>query len=280
VSGATDRAHYRRAGLASDILAALAHDPAGEPLATKRLAALDQFHVGGAAATRRLADRAALVAGERVLDLGSGLGGPARLLAEAYGARVTGLDFSADFCEAAMHLNALTGLGDRVAIVCGDARRLPFADGSFDVVWTEHVAMNISDRAGLYGECMRVLRPGGRLALYDIVRMEGSTSADLKYPVPWARAAATSHLMSAVELFAELHAVGLRECERFDETGDARSWLQHVTQPQPNAAPLPKATLRLVMGPDFPAMIANLRDNFIAGRVGAVQAIYEKPRAA
>ena len=275
MSGAAAHRHYRRPGLVGDILAALALAPSDAPLDPATLAALDHFHVGGAAATRRLAGHARLAPGEHVLDLGSGLGGPARLLAGVFGARVTGLDLSADFCAAAACLGRMTGLDGRVAIVCGDAVRLPFGDGVFDVVWTEHTAMNIAGRAALYAECARVLRPGGRLALYDIVRAGGGPD-ELRYPVPWARGPEASHLLTAAELRATLRAAGLAERVWIDESAGARDWLVAATQPRPGAAATPKATLRLVMGPDFPQMIANLRDNFVAGRTGAVQAVFAK----
>ena len=137
------------------------------------LAPLDQFHVRGLGATRELAEALGIDAGAHVLDVGCGLGGPARLLAATYGCQVTGIDLSQPFIDAARMLTERSGLADRVTFLQADALDLPFADAFFDHVWTQHVGMNIADRAGLYAAIYRLLKPGGRLAIYDVVAGDG-----------------------------------------------------------------------------------------------------------
>src|SRR5262249_33659765 len=158
------------------------------PLTVAQLAPLDQFHVRGILATQELAASVGLAPASRVLDLGSGIGGPARYLAATFGCRVTGLDLSPGFVDAATYLTDPCGLSDRVTFEGGDAVHPPFADAAFDAVFLQHVAMNVADRAALYAEVRRLLAPAGRFATYDLVLRDG----DVVYPLPWARDASTS----------------------------------------------------------------------------------------
>jgi len=256
--------HYGGADVADRVLASL------DPAKIDRLAALDQFHVGGAAASRRLAECAELREGLTILDLGSGLGGPARLLAGEFGVDVTGIDLTPGFCRIAQELSVHAGFTEATRFCAANALVLPFADDSFDAVWTEHVAMNIGDRDALYRELLRVTRPGGVLALYDMVA--GRNVASLLYPVPWASDASQSHLIDAGALRRVVTEAGWTERHFHDESAAALDWLANARPPKGVDGP----TLRDVMGPDFPRMIANLRENFEAGRLEAIQAIFEK----
>jgi SAM-dependent methyltransferase len=260
--------HYGGDDVAGRVLSSL------DPARIDQLAALDQFHVGGAAASRRLAERAGLRSGLRdgleVLDLGSGLGGPARLLAGEFGADVTGIDLTPGFCRIAQEVSMHSDCADATRFCAANAVSLPFAGDSFDAIWTEHVAMNIGDRNALYRELLRVTRPGGVLALYDVVA--GPNVASLVYPVPWASDPADSHLIDADALRRVVTEVGWVERHFHDESTAARGWLDGARPPKGIDGP----TLRDVMGPDFPQMITNLRENFAAGRLEAVQAVFEK----
>ena len=122
-----------------------------------------------ASRARALAEAAAITSTDEVLDVGCGIGGPARFLATKFGCKVTGIDLTPEFIDVARDLNARVGLGDTIDLRVADALDLPFPDASFDVVWTQHVSMNIADKPGLYAELGRVLRPGGRLAFFDVV---------------------------------------------------------------------------------------------------------------
>ena len=141
------------------------------------LAPLDEFHALGRAATLALAELSGLTATDRVLDVGAGIGGPARFLAARYGARVTALDATQRFCAVAELLTRGAGLADRVQVVHGDARRMPFADGEFDLVWTQAMMQNVAEKGQLIAELVRVLAPGGRLALFELVAGPGGASS-------------------------------------------------------------------------------------------------------
>jgi sarcosine/dimethylglycine N-methyltransferase len=168
------RDHYRAIGLTERLKRALtALGPEDQRLTPQQLAALDQFHTRGLAATVELAKLAGITGETSVLDVGSGVGGPARFLAATYGCQVTGVDLSEPFVDAARYLTERTGQSGQVSFETASALELPFDDGRFDVVLLQHVAMNLADRAGLYREIWRVLKSGGRFATFDVVLMSG-----------------------------------------------------------------------------------------------------------
>jgi ubiquinone/menaquinone biosynthesis C-methylase UbiE len=121
--------------------------------------------------------------GERIIDIGGGIGGPARWIAFHFGCHVTSLDLTPEFCRAAEELNHATGLSHRVRIVEGSATDLAFPDGVFDRAYSENVAMNIADKPRLYAEAFRVLRPAGVLAFSNYC---AGPRGRPRYPVPWA----------------------------------------------------------------------------------------------
>src|SRR5689334_10536017 len=196
-------AHYGSGRLADRIEAALQAAGSATTPTPDDLAPLDQFHSGGMHTTKELAERLKPKAGEKVIDVGGGIGGPARTLATLYGCSVTVLDLTEAFCEAGAALTALTGLSDRVSFSHGDALDLPFPDASFDVAWTQHATMNVEDKERLYAEAHRVLRPGGRLSFHEV--MAGPVQP-IHFPVPWAREPAMSFLRPAAEVRSVLAA--------------------------------------------------------------------------
>lgn len=260
------RAHYNPAGLTGRIQAALtALAPGDQPLTITQLAPLDQFHTRGMQATVELAAAAVIKQDTRVLDLGCGIGGPARYIAQTFGCRVTGLDLSPAFIEAAAYLTARCGLSERVAFQAGNALQLPYADGSFDAVFLQHVVMNIEDREGLYAEVRRVLAPQGRLATYDLVLRAGG----LVYPVPWARDGSTSFLLSEDATRAALEKSGFRSELWRDDTTLVLEWINSSSQSPPPGGLSPG----LAMGEDFPVLLGNVGRNLREGRIGVLSAV-------
>ena len=265
--------HYARADLGDAILAAL--EKAGKDmtrLSPEDLAPIDQFHIRGRTATLELARTAGLDATKRVLDVGSGVGGTSRCLAQEFGCRVTGIDLTDEYCRAAAMLSAKTGLARLVDFRQGDATELSFDDQTFDVVWTEHVAMNIPDKARLYKEMHRVLKPGGTLAIYDV--LAGPTSPVL-FPVPWARTPDTSFLVSPNELRQLLGEAGFTVADWSDTTDAARAWFVSLAEKiQKNG--FPQLGFHVLLGADFQAMAQNQGRNLQEGRIVLAQIVARK----
>ena len=262
------RNHYRATGLTERLKAALmVFGQEDRRLTPQQLATLDQFHTRGLAATTELGKLAGIGAAMSVLDVGSGIGGPARFLAAAHGCRVTGIDLSEPFVEAARYLTERTGQTGQVSFLTGSALALPFEDGQFDAVMLQHVAMNVADRAGLYREIRRVLKSGGRFATFDVV----ANSGEPQYPLPWARTAATSFLLTAAATRAAIEGAGFRALVSRDDTEAAKAWMAELRASGPPPAP----NLGVVMGPDFGELAANLGKNLMQGRLGILTGIFE-----
>jgi len=262
------RDHYRATGLTERLRTALAvFGPEEQRLMPQQLAALDQFHTRGLAATADLAGLAGIAADMSVLDVGSGLGGPARFLAAANGCKVTGIDLSEPFVEAARYLTERTGQGGTVSFQTGSALALPFGDGEFDVVLLQHVAMNIADRPTLYRQIRRVLKPGGKFATFDVVLSGGEPL----YPVPWAKTSAESFLLTARATCEAVERVGFRMLIQQDDTPAAKTWFAGLRA----SGPPPSPNLGVVMGPDFAQLAANLGRSLMEGRLGILTAVFE-----
>jgi ubiquinone/menaquinone biosynthesis C-methylase UbiE len=265
--------HYTRADLGDVILTAL--EKAGKDLnrlTPEDLAPIDQFHIRGRTATLELARAAGLDAAKHVLDVGSGVGGTSRCLAKEFGCRVTGIDLTDEYCRAAAMLSAKTDLAHLVDFRQGDATKLPFDDQAFDVVWTEHVAMNIPDKTRLYKEMHRVLKPGGTLAIYDVL---AGPSGPVVFPVPWARTPETSFLVSPNELRKLLEESGFTVADWSDTTEAAREWFVTLAEKIRKEC-FPSLGFHLLLGADFKAMAQNQGRNLQEGRIVLAQIVASK----
>lgn len=263
--------HYSKPGLAAVILAALADS--GKDVTGKELAAIDEFHVRGRTATLELARAAGLKAGMQVLDVGSGLGGPSRCIAREFGCRVTGIDLTGEYCRVATMLAKRTELSHLVSYCHGDALNLPFPDGAFDAVWTQHVAMNIRDKKKFYQELHRVLKPGGTLALYDILAGAGG---HVLFPVPWAHLPGTSFLSTPGQLRELLESSGFIISVWEDTTAVAQDWFTAVAGKTRKPDDLPQLGFHLILGSDFQSMVQNQRRNLEEGRIALAQVVAVK----
>ncbi len=269
--------HYADAGFCARLDAALSAaglDRSG--IAPEDLSQFDQFHTRGRAATLELAEAAGLRADIGVLDIGCGIGGPARTLAAERGCRVTGLDLVADYCRAATRLTGLTGLDHLARFVCGSALAAPFADQSFELIWTQHAAMNIADKKRLYQECARLLIPCGRIALNDIV---AGPAGPPHFPEPWARDPRTSFLESASELRGRLTLAGFHIIYWEDRTAEVAGWTRDVMVKRAGVGAgsgEPALGVHLLLGPEFPRMAANLARSLEERRIGVIMAVAER----
>lgn len=233
-------------------------------LAPADLGALEDFHTLGRIATGQLAELARVTRADHVLDAGAGIGGTARFLAATYGCRVTAVDLTEEYVETARWLNQLTRLDGKITVRQADATRLPFADAAFDVVASQHVQMNVADKAALYAEARRVLVPGGRLAVWDVTAGE---PGEIGFPLPWADQPGRSHLVSAARLRAAIEGAGFAVSHWADLTGDAAALMRAVLS-------RPAAPLGLqAFVPGFAAKAANLTEGLATGRLRVIQAV-------
>ena len=257
--------HYGRPGLGDAILAALRAsglDP--DALAPEDLGPLDHVHHGGLPATLALLRLAALPRRGRVLDVGGGIGGPARTLARALDCHVTVLDLTEEFCRVGADLTRRTGLDDRVVFRHGSALAMPFPEADFDAAWMQNVAMNIADKGRLFAEIARVLRPGGRLAMQDHV---AGPVQPPHYPVPWAQDATLSFLVPAEAERALLAAAGLRVV----------AWQEAAIDPARRGPQALPSLQLLLWGELWPHIVANMGRNMAEGRIGTIWAVTERP---
>lgn len=266
-------AHYTAGDLATAILAGLrasGKDPDHPTI--DDLAPVDQFHLLGKAATLMLARRADLRAGMHVLDIGGGLGGPARTLASVFGCRVTVLDVTEEFCRVGAMLTDRMGMADMVTSRHGDATAIPFPDACFDIAWTQQAAMNIADKGRLYAEIERVLRPQGRYAFQEVV---AGAVQPIHFPVPWASDSTLSFLSSADDMRSGLRAAGFAELIWVDMTEEAVAFArERAAAAAKRQGPLPPLGIHLVQGAEMATKTANSNRNFFEQRTGLAHGVF------
>ena len=230
------------------------------------LAGIDEFHALGRPATMALAELAGVAAGTEVVDVGAGLGGPARFLAARLGARVVAVEPTERFRDACAELNRRTGLADVIRTLDGSATDLPVPDASMDVAWMQAVAISVPDKRAMANELRRVLRPGGRLAFFDSFARDGR---DLHFPLPWADGPEASFVVSAAELRSVFEAAGFEPVIWNEQEGALAEIAQRSFTPTVDPARVGLARLM----PDFEERMGNVGRNIGEGRLGLLQAI-------
>jgi ubiquinone/menaquinone biosynthesis C-methylase UbiE len=252
---ATVAGHYGRGQLEELILDAVVRegkDP--ENLTAADLAAVDEFHVGGLEATQELAKHMELRAGLRLLDVGSGIGGPARYFAAEHGCKVTGIDLTEEFVRVACGLTKRTKLDGLLEFKQGSALKLPFEPGTFDRAYMVHVGMNIADKAGIFREVRRVLKPEGLFTVFDIMR---ATEGAIQYPVPWALSEETSFVGTVKEYRDALQNAGFHIAQERGRGAFGIAFTERMMARMAQGGP-PALGLQLLMGEKTPIMIKNI----------------------
>jgi ubiquinone/menaquinone biosynthesis C-methylase UbiE len=237
-----------------------------------QLAPVDNYHAYRLAGTLALARAAGITSADRVLDVGGGIGGPARQLAHRFGCRVTVLDLTAEYCAVGQTLTEWTGLTDLVSFVNASGLEMPFDAATFDVAWTQHASMNIADKAGLYREIARVVRPGGRFAFFDML---AGPNQPIHFPVPWAADPSFSFLASPAETRALIAEVGFHETTWL--TGDAlQEALARSDPPADDQSADPPLDSGLLNGSQSVQMGANVARNLKEARIVPVVGVFER----
>lgn len=265
-------AEYATANLGERIVAAL--KDAGIPpekWTPEILGPADQIHGGGLQQTQVHAALVSITSDMHLLDIGCGIGGPARYFATEFGCRVTGIDLTDEYIDAASLLTKKIGLSDRVAFDCGDATALPYDDASFDMAWALNVTMNIEDRAGFYTGVHRVLKPGGRFCISEIGQGPGG---EPYYPLTWAADPAYSFLLPPEDMRTLLESSGFRMVEWIDETAHRKASTDgRPAETAPVETPL---TIEITRGADYPDRRKNSGRSTKEGRLTNVILVAER----
>ena len=260
--------HYHSGHLLKRISDGCAAMDMTPPIAHDALSAVDEFHIGGRRATEPFVKSLELSKASRVLDLGCGLGGPARFVAATTGAFVTGIDLTPEFVETARVLTEWTGQADEVEFVEGSVLDLPISDASMDAAYMIHVGMNIADKAGIAREAARVLKPGGIFAIYDVMQVG---DGQMDYPAPWASSEDQSALAPPETYEAALKSVGFEVGESIDRTAFAKQFFADLAAAQSQADGPPPLGLHLIMGGDTALKVRHMVQNIESGLIAPIE---------
>ncbi|BAT61545.1 demethylrebeccamycin-D-glucose O-methyltransferase [Variibacter gotjawalensis] len=266
--------HYARGRLVDAIREGLAQTGKSETTVTAEdLAPVDEFHIGGRTATQEIAGELGLTATDNVLDVGCGLGGPARQIAAQYGCRVAGVDLTRDYVETGNVLSGWLKLNDRVTLREGNALSLPFDDQTFSAAYMLHVGMNIGDKHTLFAGVARVLRKRARFAVYDVMR---TADGDLPYPLPWASSAATSAVASPADYRDAFRAAGFEIVSVRDRREVALAYFARQKAQAAVAGSAARSAalgLHVLLGARRPEMVRNMSESIAAGLIAPVEII-------
>jgi ubiquinone/menaquinone biosynthesis C-methylase UbiE len=273
----TDRevsTHYSRGNLLSRLNAALTEDGVDpKHPSIEALAPYDQFHGRGLEATFEIAGLMQASPADHILDIGSGIGGPARYFANRFGCRITGIDLTPEFCDVARHLTRLLSLEDDIRFEVGDALAMPFAEASFDGAYSMNVSMNIADKGAFYREIHRVLQPGAWLVLSEVAKGEGG---DLDYPTPWAASARTSFLSTPEETRRGLLGAGFDVIRLHNCLEEARAFGTRSRAMVERGEKPPHRAVMLIHGEIATQAMANTSRGLSEGRIVPIEVLGRK----
>ena len=234
------------------------------------LAPVDEFHIGGRKATEELVAQLHLSSSDHVLDIGCGLGGAARFVAELCGCLVTGVDLTRDYVEVGQVLCQWVGLADRVSLHQADALSIPFAAKTYSAAYMLHAGMNIADKRRLCSEAARVLKPGALFAIYDVMR---TGEGELSYPVPWATTAETSAVAEPEAYRSALRSTGFALVSERDRREFALTYFDHLRSQASANNSQPPLGLHTLMGNRRKDQVRNMVQNISMGRIAPVELI-------
>jgi len=265
--------HWATGDIYALIISALeASSKSLDSLTVEDLAPIDHFHARGFPATVELGDRLPVEPGDHILDIGCGLGGPARYFAQRFDCRVSGIDLTEPFIEAGKKLTALLGLSDRVSIEQGDGHQLPFGDGVFDGAYSQHVTMNVADRPLFFAEAWRVLKPGGFFALTE--HGLGPVGAP-HHPVPWSEDGSGEWLVTPTQTAELLAAAGFVDIE-VEGTGTKYLEAYRRVIALAERGELPAFGVHMLMGDTAPQKVRNAARNIEEARTHPLQVLCRK----
>jgi ubiquinone/menaquinone biosynthesis C-methylase UbiE len=264
--------HYLKEDLYEDIVSRLLEQDIDiDKVKRSDIAGADEFHVRGAAVSKELAESINLE-GATVLDVGCGLGGPCRMLADEYNCQATGIDLSNEYIRTAKELSKLVKLDSKTSFIQGDATSLPFDNNTFDAIWTQHVQMNIPDKEKLYSEISRVLKSGGHFLYYDILKKE---DGEVNYPMPWASTSDLSFLFKEIEMDNCLTQFGLTKEQSVDQTQAGIDFFNALVTKLKEIGP-PKMGLNVLMGETTKPKLMNLLNHLKTGELELKSGVYKK----
>mgnify|MGYP005816487637 CR=1 FL=1 len=266
--------HYTHGNLAAEIQDGIEKlGKTTDSITIDDLAPIDEFHVGGREASEHFTSQLGLTPDKRVLDVGCGLGGPARFVASRYHCPVDGIDLTPEYVEAGRMICGWVGLADRVHLHQGSALSLPFDDAAFDAAYMLHVGMNIEDKARLCSEVARALRPGGLFGIYDIMK---TGDGELTFPVPWASVPSSSAVAEPAQYRNALQAAGFTITAELNRRDFALAFFQQLRARTMAAGGPPPLGLHILMGKTAPEKIQNMTQNILKGLLAPVEMIARK----
>lgn len=266
---------YGRERLLDKIKAGLAEQGVdSDDIRPEDLKPVDEFHIGGARATMDVVDQLEIDRDMQVLDVGCGIGGAVRAVAEQYHCQVSGVDLTPEYVECARALSDAVGLGDSTRFEVGSATELPFENASFDRALLLHVGMNVPDKPAMMHEVRRVLRPGGIFAVFDVMRI---APGDIDFPVPWAVDSAASFLEPLEAYQSAADGAGFSLVSQRERGAFALEFFAQLRARTAEAGGPPPIGLHLLMGETAQTNIANMVHNIEAGRIAPVELVLQAP---
>ena len=237
------------------------------------MSVIDEFHIGGRQASEEFLDQLQLQERSLVLDVGCGLGGPARFVASRFGCLVSGIDLTHEYVDTGNILSNWVGLDKKVVLQQGSAMTLPFPDGQFDAAYMMHVGMNIVDKKSLFVEVFKVLKPDGIFGIYDVMQIG---SGEMQYPAPWAASKNTSSLASPQDYQTGLKEAGFNILATRERGDFAIEFFENMKRRMAETIADPALGLHVLMGDDAKTKVANVLQSIKEGSIAPVELIAQR----